>query len=66
MNYKDEKCSAEQDSNPHIERNDTVALSFPCRCHDVYPDHDIIDHVHTQFESMSREQFLQMVNHDPE
>ena len=39
---------------------------FPCRHHDVDPDQDIIDHVQVQFDSMSREQFLQMVYYDPE
>ena len=41
-------------------------FSFPCRHHDVDPDQDIKDHVQVQFDSMSREQFLQMVNYDSE
>ena len=41
-------------------------FSFPCRHHDVDPDKDIIDHVQVQFDSMSREQFLQIVYYDPE
>ena len=41
-------------------------FSFHCRHHDVDPDQDIIDHVQVQFDSMSREQFLQMVYYDPE
>ena len=40
-------------------------FSFPCRHHDVDSDQDIIDHVQAQFDSMSREQFLQMVYYDP-
>ena len=43
-----------------------VAFSFPFKHHDVDPDQDIRDHVQAQFDSMSREQFLQMVNYDPE
>ena len=41
-------------------------FSFPCRCHDVDLDQDIIDHVQVQFDSMSRERFLQIVYYDPE
>ena len=41
-------------------------FSFPCRHYDVDPDQDIIDHVQAQFDSMSKEQFLQRVNYDPE
>ena len=41
-------------------------FSFPCRHYDVDPDHDIIDHVQAQLDSMSREQFLQIVYYDPE
>ena len=49
-----------------IERKVTVAFSVPCRHQDVDLDEDIIDHVQAQFDSMSRVQFLQMVNYDPE
>ena len=49
-----------------MERNVMVNFLFPCRHHDVNPDQDIIDHVQAQFGSRSREQFLQMVNYDPE
>ena len=41
-------------------------FSFPCRHLDVDPDQDIVDHFQAQFDSMSREQFLQMVYYDPE
>ena len=41
-------------------------FSFPSRHHDVDPDEDIIDLVQVWFDSMSREQFLQMVSYDTE
>ena len=41
-------------------------FSFPCRHHDVDPNRDIIDHVQVQLDSMSRDQFLQIVYYDPE
>ena len=41
-------------------------FSFLCRHYDVDPDQDIIDHVQVPFDSMSREQFLQIVYYDPE
>ena len=40
-------------------------FSFPCRHHDVDPHQDIIDHVQVQLDSMSRDQFLQIVYSDP-
>ena len=49
-----------------MERKNYSRSSFPCRHHDVDPDQDIIDHVQVQFDSMSREQFLQMIYYDPE
>ena len=49
-----------------IKRKVKIAFLFPCTHHDVDPDQDIINHVQAQFDSMSREQFLQMVKHDPE
>ena len=41
-------------------------FSFPSRHHDVDPDQDIIDNVQAQVDSMSTEQFLQMVTYDPD
>ena len=43
-----------------------VDFLFICRHHDFDPDQDITDHVQVQFDSMSQEQFLQMVYYDPE
>ena len=43
-----------------------MLVSFSCRHHDVDPDQDILDHVQAQFDSMSKEQFLQMVTYEPE
>ena len=49
-----------------MERKVIVDFSFPCRHHDIDPVQDIIDHVQVQLDSMSREQFLQIVYYDPE
>ena len=49
-----------------MEKKVRVDFSFPCRHHDVDPDQYIIDHVQVQLDSMSREQFLQIVYYDPE
>ena len=43
-----------------------IMVVFHCRHHDVDPDQNIRDHVQVQFDSLSREQFLQMVYYDPE
>ena len=48
-----------------IERKVTAAFSFLHGHHGVDPDQDIMDHVQAHFDSMSKEQFLQMVNYDP-